>query len=118
MSTLTPIQTRYRGYLFRSRLEARWAVFMDAVGIPYEYEAQGFDLNGIRYLPDFWLPMQRAFLEIKPYLPQAEWEASFRPLYATLTKLANASQCDVFLLTIEWSVIVPRNACKISVFWW
>ena len=50
------IETHYDGYRFRSRLEARWAVFFNALGVRYEYEKQGFVLNGVRYLPDFWLP--------------------------------------------------------------
>ena len=50
------IQTKYKGYLFRSRLEARWAVFFDACGVDWEYEPEGYDLgDGIRYLPDFLL---------------------------------------------------------------
>ena len=52
------IQTQYKGYSFRSRLEARWAVFFDALGAEWEYEAQGYDLGELGYyLPDFWLPM-------------------------------------------------------------
>jgi hypothetical protein len=97
--TLRAIETVYRGYRFRSRLEARWAVFLDAAAIRWQYEVEGFDLDGVYYLPDFWLPMQRAFLEIKPYLPPAEWLANVKRLYATLCKLANASQREVFLLT-------------------
>lgn len=51
------IQTRYKGYHFRSRLEARWAVFFDALGITWQYEPEGFELpDGTRYLPDFFLP--------------------------------------------------------------
>lgn len=54
MSDIKPIETYYKGYRFRSRLEARWAVFFDALGIKWEYEPQGFELpNGMRYLPDF-----------------------------------------------------------------
>lgn len=50
------IQTNYKGYLFRSRLEARWAVFFDACGIDWEYEPEGYDLgDGLMYLPDFLL---------------------------------------------------------------
>lgn len=50
------IQTEYRGCLFRSRLEARWAVFFDACGVEWEYEPEGYDLgSGIYYLPDFLL---------------------------------------------------------------
>ena len=51
---IKPIETIYNGYRFRSRLEARWAVFFDALGVEYEYEPEGFNLpNGGRYLPDF-----------------------------------------------------------------
>ena len=51
---IKPIETIYDGYKFRSRLEARWAVFFDALGVPYEYEPEGFVLpSGRKYLPDF-----------------------------------------------------------------
>jgi hypothetical protein len=64
---IRPIETEYNGYLFRSRLEARWAVFFDTLGVPYEYEPEGFELgDGTRYLPDFWLPTWDAWVEVKP----------------------------------------------------
>jgi hypothetical protein len=60
------IETRYNGYRFRSRLEARWAVFFDTLGVRYEYEKEGFHLDGgTLYLPDFWLPDHRCWVEIK-----------------------------------------------------
>lgn len=63
---IKPIETFYNGYRFRSRLEARWAVFFDAAGIKYEYEPEGFDLgNGIYYLPDFYLPELDVWCEVK-----------------------------------------------------
>lgn len=66
---IKPIETYYNGYRFRSRLEARWAVFFDAAGIKYEYELEGFELkSGRRYLPDFWLPEFGIYVEIKPQL--------------------------------------------------
>ena len=46
---IKPIETVYNGYRFRSRLEARWAVFFDEAEIPYEYEPEGFDVDGIWY---------------------------------------------------------------------
>lgn len=50
------IETVYKGYKFRSRLEARWAVFFDAIGAEWEYEPEGYILNdGTFYLPDFLL---------------------------------------------------------------
>jgi len=61
------IDTKYKGYNFRSRLEARWAIFFDSLGIKWEYEKEGYNLgNGIYYLPDFWLPQLDCFIEIKP----------------------------------------------------
>ncbi len=59
MTNTTPIRaipTRYAGRLFRSRTEARWAVFFDELGVEWEYEVQGFETSHGRYLPDFYLP--------------------------------------------------------------
>ena len=61
------IQTFYRGYHFRSRLEAKWAVFFDAIGVRYVYELDGFQLfeGKIRYLPDFYFPDSKLYGEVK-----------------------------------------------------
>ena len=54
MELIKPIETLYNGYRFRSRLEARWAVFFDTLGVKYEYEPEGYVLpDGTYYLPDF-----------------------------------------------------------------
>lgn len=67
MTTIKPIETQYKGYRFRSRLEARWAVFFDALGVQWEYEKEGYDLGDFGwYLPDFWLPQVKSFAEVKP----------------------------------------------------
>jgi hypothetical protein len=58
------IETRYAGCRFRSRLEARWAVLFDTLGIEWQYEPEGFDLPGGRYLPDFRFP-GGGWLEVK-----------------------------------------------------
>lgn len=66
-TVLVPIKTMYQGYQFRSRLEARWALFFDEIGITYWYEPQGFTLpDGRRYLPDFYLPRVDMYCEVKP----------------------------------------------------
>ena len=66
MSEFKAIQTEYKGYLFRSRLEARWAVFFDAMGIEWEYEPEGIVLSdGTNYLPDFYLPHFHCYFEVK-----------------------------------------------------
>jgi len=72
MMNIKPIETTYRGYRFRSRLEARWAVFFDALGVQWEYEREGFNLPSGPYLPDFWLPKQSLWLEIKGEQPTDE----------------------------------------------
>ena len=90
MGKIKPIQTEYKGYLFRSRLEARWAVFFDACGVDWEYEPEGYDLgNGIHYLPDFLLhkvqfggygsgsefsEIRSLYIEVKGQMTQADSE--------------------------------------------
>lgn len=64
------IPTRYAGCHFRSRLEARWAVFFDRLGVAWQYEPEGFDLGGAGwFLPDFrvgTLDQRSVWVETKP----------------------------------------------------
>lgn len=77
---MKPIETRYKGYRFRSRLEARWAVFFDAAGLKWEYEKEGFDLGAAGYyLPDFYLP-DIGWIEIKGQAPTKTEQAKVRAL--------------------------------------
>lgn len=70
MTNIKPIETVYKGYRFRSRLEARWAVFFDEIGLPWEYESEGYTLpDGRGYLPDFRIKSLDGatwFYEVKP----------------------------------------------------
>jgi hypothetical protein len=74
--TIKAIETVYKGYRFRSRLEARWAVFFDALGVKWEYEQQGYEIKSLcgnhkwLYLPDFYLPDLGAHAEVKGSLDQ------------------------------------------------
>lgn len=64
---VTAIPTTYKGITFRSRTEVRWSIFFTAMGIEWEYEPEGLELqNGARYLPDFYLPRFRWWAEVKP----------------------------------------------------
>lgn len=84
------IDTYYDRNYFRSRLEARWAVFFNKAGIKYQYEPQGFKSDsGEMYLPDFYLPEtylrygsnKGVYVEIKPdifkenEIPARKWFA-------------------------------------------
>lgn len=63
------LPTCYQGQNFRSRLEARWAVFFDYLSIKWVYEPEGYDLgDGVWYLPDFYLSdfNHGVFAEVKP----------------------------------------------------
>lgn len=65
--TIKAIETSYAGCRFRSRTEARWAVFFDALGTPWTYEPQGYTVGPDRtpYLPDFYLPDLELWVEVK-----------------------------------------------------
>ena len=69
MNTIKAIETRYAGYRFRSRLEARWAVFFDSLGLEWEYEPEGIETDAGWYLPDFRVMTPQGkpiWYEVKP----------------------------------------------------
>lgn len=66
MKLIKPIDTMFRGNRCRSRLEARWLVFLAALDLDYAYEPIGMELPSGWYLPDVYVNSWDAFLEIKP----------------------------------------------------
>ncbi len=87
------IETYYNGFRFRSRLEARWAVFFDCMGVKYEYEPEKFQCGDVKYIPDFFLPelgrnkqsaaVEGTFFEVKGYVPSSEEIDKLNRLAAT-----------------------------------
>ena len=59
------IETQYAGCRSRSRIEARWANFMDLMGVPWDCEYGGWELPSGRYLPDLRLPAAKVHTEIE-----------------------------------------------------
>lgn len=60
------IPTIYKGIEMKSRLEANVAFFFDLLKIKWKYEPQSFLLSdGEHYLPDFYLPELKCFVEVK-----------------------------------------------------
>ena len=54
--SVEPIEVEYQGCRFRNCLEARWAVFFDAIGISWEYMPEAFELpDGRLFQPEFLL---------------------------------------------------------------
>lgn len=84
------IPTKFDGWSFRSRTEARWAVLFKTAGIAYEYEKEGFSLNGRWYLPDFWFPELEGWFEVKGVEPTA-------PELELCKQLANGTGRMVFI---------------------
>lgn len=64
--TIEALSTEYQGKKFRSRTEARWAVFFQTLGLAWQHEQEGFDVEGTWYLPDFYLADFPMFIEVKP----------------------------------------------------
>ena len=69
-NVMKAIETVYKGYRFRSRLEARWAVFFNYMGLQWVYEDEGYVTESKEYhLPDFTvfrLGKKKINYEIKP----------------------------------------------------
>lgn len=101
------LETNYNGYRFRSRLEARWAVFFDTLGVEYRYEAEGFDLDRIKYLPDFWLPQQDCYIEIKGQEPSRDEIRKAELLTTTLNKKVYIFGGDVWVPDV--TTTIPKN---------
>ena len=93
---LTAIETRYKGHRFRSRLEARWAVYFDRLGLKWEYEVEGYRFDdGTCYLPDFkvWTPQdQPMWVEVKA--SNVKQDPKFEKFEAALKKEVHASYCE------------------------
>lgn len=75
-NTLKPIETHYNGYRFRSRREARWKIFSDYMGFMWEYEPEGYEFEYLgkrfKYLPDFYDPQNKVWIEVKGTYPTEE----------------------------------------------
>ena len=61
------IPTKYKGYEFRSKLEATWAAFFCLLGVGWRYEPEtAFYTPFGGYCPDFLIYKTGYFIEIKP----------------------------------------------------
>jgi len=120
LKDLKAIETVYSGCKFRSRLEARWAVFFNFLGINWEYEPEGYSLEKVGgYLPDFWLPEMECFFEVKGPAPteydvlkakQLSIESGYIVILASgqiSTKIISVGKADW-----EW----PSNGFNLSLF--
>jgi hypothetical protein len=109
-TAINAIETHYAGCRFRSRLEARWAVFFDTLGLEWHYEPQGYLVgpNRTPYLPDFWMPKLGRWVEVKGAMSAKDfttllWAASeiglpATPVDAELPRLEEIPEPRILLL--------------------
>ncbi len=115
MATTESVSTRWNGHQFRSRREARWAIFLDAAGIRWKYEPRVITVSGrmrgivYRWLPDFWLPQYGQFCEVKGFL--------YHDGFARLMGIARGADRDIVVLghandpwTPRWPMQLHRHA--------
>lgn len=110
MKTIKAIETSYKGYKFRSRLEARWAVFFDWMGLQWLYEPEGVVLpSGAYYLPDFRVTSPQGMVtwyEVKPEgITSDEKFDEFEKVFSDQTTRATLLSGDPYL------VAKPARVC-------
>jgi len=106
--TITAIPTFHAGCRFRSRAEARYATFLDALTDPWRYEPQGWVLdNDECYLPDFWLPRLGGYLEVK-----GMWDESVRKVQRFA--VAEIEEHPVYLAVGG----IPSHRQLLTAGWW
>ena len=111
MASMESKPTSYKGTMYRSRLEARWAVYLDhhkSIS-QYVYEPPGWQ----GYTPDFLfrLASQEIYMEVKPVQPSTDY------LQRLITTVKRA-RLDYFLLAVGsfyqevpilWSMVTGRG---------
>lgn len=107
----------YKNVYYRSRLEATWAAFFDAHDMEAVYEQRAFEfVDGTRYLPDFWLPQSRAWVEVKGVLTDAD-----RDKVLKLARGASLNDEQVILAGTPAGMVAgfvsPRGELDLSLSW-
>lgn len=96
------IPTTYKGVQFRSKLEAKWAVFFDSMRVKWKYEPFSFNIGRHSYTPDFLLPemdfrhetnampglgfgkTKGVLFEIKPIAPNSDYKQGLHAAAETI----------------------------------
>lgn len=109
MGLIRSKKTLYNEILFRSELEAKWAVFFDYLYIAYKYEPEwdevDIGIGYVRYKPDFYLPDIDLWIEVKP--------VAFKSMQYGDTKKAEGWARDYGeLLVLAGPPSVPRETTK------
>jgi len=97
MKELIPLDTFYDSRYFRSRTEARWAVFFNSLGWAYDYELEGYELKSGFYLPDLYFKDINVWAEVKPFeLTDSELQKC-----KDLSLKMNSNECGIDVMLLE-----------------
>lgn len=117
---IKPVPTRYKGVLFDTRTEARWAAFLDRLGVDWSYHP--FDLDG--WFPDFLLTFpavqysngdgKTAFTTKREFLAEVKPITEFDP--TTAGKMSAAHRGAMILLGSEPATDEYGDNLRIG--WW
>lgn len=103
------IPQEYNGVTFRSRLEARWAVFFDALHLTWAYEPETYRLSRW-YLPDFYIDDFKMLVEVKPYghVPKKRVDL----IVEAAEQLTTSGQCQLFVVLMGPPRLAVRHAAR------
>lgn len=105
--------TVFGGVTFRSRLEARWAVFFARLGLEWQYEPRAYTTESWsgRYTPDFRLPELGMLIEIKPHKVVDQYLVEKYSVFGP--DLVKSDECKLFMFAVG----APRPGSRL-VGWW
>lgn len=122
------IPTWHADVWFRSRAEAKWALFFDELGIKWHYEIQGFATDGECYLPDFTVfgALGTTWLEIKAaWGSDPEGEGKFRRFAAQRPQPSRAAligglpgDCQILVIGGDESAQDPLSPWEADNYEW
>ena len=118
---ITAIQTHYKGYKFRSRTEARWAVFFEKLGYNWKYEEEGYILDdGTHYLPDFtiYTPNSHYYVEVKGsnVINDPKWKSFKRSLLDEVRDRSALVSGDPYSFFIENNLFIKSPCPRCGMF--
>ncbi len=99
------IPTEYHGTQFRSKLESDYARHFDTLELSWKYETTGRHFGDVFYLPDFWLPRSRQYVEVKGVFAPADHTKTG----ALLRHVEPRPYTDEFCPDVPLVVCLPRG---------
>ena len=126
---IPPRTTIYNGIKMRSRTEARFAAYLDRLGVSWQYEPEAFASRDGQYLPDFMVSAGSAppiVIEVKPWTARDDPDGFLATVETTMERMEivrasipdavlvlafSGSLCQLLNNRARWE-IVPGND------WW